>query len=91
MSVAESLPTKVFTLIRGNTYNLGEMFGLIKISIVNPKTYATPTYIIASGKEVSWINRGWYLNEDDVFKNDNYELIIKNSSETQTFFVTKLS
>lgn len=87
--VAASLPTQTATLADGESHNFGYIFGLIRITISNPKTYSIPSFLIVTGGGVVWLYRGWYISEDSVIISD-YELILTNKSSTQTFYVTKL-
>ena len=89
--VAGSLPTIHVFLSEGQTHNFGSIFGLIRISIVNPITYSNPSYIIVGGKGFVWLYKGWYLKETDVKINDDYELVVTNSLAAQDFFITKIS
>lgn len=88
--MAGSLPTLHVKLSEGQSYNCGSIFGLIRITIVNPSTYSNPSYIIVGGKGFVWMYRGWYLNENDVTVNDNYELVLTNRLSVQDFYITKI-
>lgn len=81
------------TISEGQHYNFGNgWFGLIRITIVNTTTYASPAYIIVSGGGVSYLNRPWWIfRESDINLDSDGNFIIYNEGSIQTFYLTKIS
>lgn len=67
--------------------NFGKISGLLKVTIVDPNTYANASYIVVSGATITEINKGWYIASWSV--NENEELVITTAS-AQKLFVTKI-
>lgn len=81
------------TINEGQHYSFGTgWFGLIRLTIVNTTTYATPAYIIVSGGDVTFLNRPWWIySESDINVDSDGNLIIYNNGAIQTFYLTKIS